>query len=123
MLQSIGLSRESSLSAEDKLRRDIMRHEAREGGKLFGPMPDGVYREFFCLDEYTWIWYEQWTEKGKRKSRTTRYNIMNEGITKNQDGQGYKLVTRQEAIRLFEAARAYQAKVEKEVYQPILSAI
>lgn len=123
MLQSVGLSRDSGFSAEDKLRRDIVRHEAQVGGRLFGSVPAGVRREFFCLDEYTWIWYEQWMEKGKPKSRTTRYNIMNEGITKNQDGQGYKLVSRQEALRLFEAARAYQKKVEKEVYQPILSSI
>lgn len=122
-LQSVGLSREPSLSPEDKLRRNIIRHEAKVGGTLFGPIPPGVYREFFCLDEYTWIWYEQWQESGKPKSRTTRYNIRNEGITKNQNGMGYKLVNREEALRLYQATRAYQIKVEKEVYRPILNAI
>lgn len=123
MLQSIGLARESGLSPEEKLRRNIVRHEAKVGGTLFGPVPEGTHREFFCLDEYTWIWYEEWVESNKRKSRTTRYNVMNEGIVKAQDGQAYRLVSRDEALRLFEAAKAYQKKVEKEVYQPILRAL
>ncbi len=39
-----------------KLERDLLRHEAKIGGELFGPLPQGGRREFFCLDEYTWIW-------------------------------------------------------------------
>lgn len=120
MIQSIGLNRESKLSGEDKLRRDILHHEAKVGGTLFGPVPKGGHREFFCLDEYTWIWYEQWLENGKTKSRTTRYNVMHDGIVKAENDNSYRMVSKQEALRLYEAAQTYKQKVEQEVYRPIL---
>jgi hypothetical protein len=72
------------------------------------------------LDRYTWIWYEEWTEKGHRRSRTVRYNVTRNGVLKAQDGQGYRLVSDEEAQRLLHAAQTYQQKVETEVYQPIL---
>lgn len=112
-----------SIEKEQRLRRNITRHEAVVGGTLFVPVPKGTRREFFCLDEYTWIWYEESIENGKRKSQTTRYNVMAKGIIKSVDGRAYKKVEQEEAQRLLEAAKAYQKKVEKEVYQPILRAL
>jgi hypothetical protein len=34
-----------------KLYDSLVRHEARVGGKLFGPVPPGTKREFYCLNE------------------------------------------------------------------------
>ena len=39
--------------------RNLIRYEAKVGGDLFGPIPAGHRRDFFCLDEHTWIWHEK----------------------------------------------------------------
>ena len=45
--------------------RDLLRQESKIGANLFGPIPKGHRRDFFCLDEATWIWHEEWKdEKG-----------------------------------------------------------
>lgn len=97
--------------------RRLIRREAEIGGTLFGPIPKGHRREFFCLDEHTWIWHEEWQEKGAYQVRTTRYDIRNDNILKAQDGQGYSPVSLEEAQRLFEAAKLYQQKIKSEFYK------
>ena len=51
---------------EEQKRADIYRallhYEAKIGGEIFGPVPQGTRREFFCLDERTWVWHEEWTD-------------------------------------------------------------
>ncbi len=111
----------SGSSAEDrqaKLYRDLIRHEARIGGTLFGPVPAGGRREFFCLDDRTWVWHEEWTDKltGELRSKTTRYDVRPNGILKAQDGQGYKYVSPQEAKHLYEAAKLYKQRIQTELY-------
>jgi hypothetical protein len=107
-------------SSQSRLYRAFLRREAEIGGTLFGPVPKGGRREFFCLDEYTWIWHEEWMDaKGQRKVRTTRYDVRPSGILKAQDGQRhYQQVTEKEARRLQEAAHAYQQRVYDELYHP-----
>lgn len=39
--------------------REAIQEEAKVGAKVFGPVPAGVRREFFCLDERTWVWHEE----------------------------------------------------------------
>lgn len=108
---------------EKKLYRALLKHEARIGGELFGPVPNGGRREFFCLDEYTWIWYEEWLDKNKnRQTRTTRYDVRPNGIYKVRDGQRYQLVTDNEALRLRDAVTNYEKRVMAEIYNPALSA-
>lgn len=111
----------SGSSAEDrqaKLYRDLIRHEARIGGTLFGPVPEGGRREFFCLDDRTWVWHEEWTDKitGQLRSKTTRYDVRPNGILKAQDGQGYKYVSPQEAKHLYEAAKLYKQRIQTDLY-------
>lgn len=101
----------------EELRRNLMRHEARIGGTLFGPVPEGHRREFFCLDENTWIWHEEWLdEAGTRQIRTTRYDIRPQGIMKAQDGQTYGYISDKEAQHLRTAANLYLERVRKEIY-------
>lgn len=100
-----------------ELYRNLIRHEAQIGGQLFGEIPKNGRREFFCLDENTWIWHEEWVDKaGKQHIRTTRYDIRPNGILKAQDGQPYKQVSLEEGDRLVEAAKLYHQRVRSELY-------
>lgn len=91
--------------------RSLIREEAKIGGQLFGPVPKGHQRQFFCLDEHTWIWHEEWVQNGQRRVITTRYDVRPNGIIKSQDGQPNRLVSDDEALNLYEAAKLYQQKV------------
>lgn len=103
-----------------KLYNDLLRHEGRIGGTLFGPVPKDTHREFFCLDEYTWIWHEEWKdETGTHKVRNTRYDVRPDGIVKSQNGKHYQRLSDREAIRLLEAARSYEKRVTSELYQAV----
>lgn len=100
--------------------RNLIRHEAKIGGQLFGPVPQNVRREFFCLDKRTWVWHEEWTDaKGKEQVRTTRYDVRPDGILKAQDGQPYKLASREEVHNLYKATQQYKSRVKQEIYSQI----
>lgn len=104
-----------------KLYRDLIHHEGRIGGQLFGPIPKGNRREFFCLDEYTWVWHEEWKDKsGKRQARTTRYDIRPKGIVKSQNGQHYQRLSQSEIGSFCDAVDAYEQRVWNEIYKPVL---
>ena len=111
----------ASQKAADKqaaIYRDLIHKEAEIGGRLFGPIPEGHRREFFCLDEHTWVWHEEWLEgNGEYRVRTTRYDVRPDGILKAQDGQHYQHVLADEAHRLYEAAKIYNEKIKLELYK------
>lgn len=99
----------------DAYRRAIQ-EEAKVGGKVFGPIPEGIRREFFCLDERTWVWHEEWKDDvGKQHIRTTRYDVRPHGIFKAQNDQPYQPLTQPEAQNLFAAAKRYQEMVRAEL--------
>ena len=103
-----------------ELYRNLIRHEAQIGGKLFGPLPEGGKREFFCLDERTWVWHEEWIdENGDRRTKTTRYDVRPTGILKAQDGGNYQPLSDDEARNLRSAARLYRQRVQSELYDRI----
>jgi len=111
-----GIVQKRSEERKATLYRNLIRHEARLGGDVFGPIPAGHRREFFCLDERTWVWHEEWTDaSGKHQVQTTRYDVRPTGIFKAQ-GALYQPVTHPEAVRLHEAARRYRDKVKHELY-------
>jgi hypothetical protein len=95
--------------------RDLIRREAKIGGQLFGPVANGHRREFFCLDENTWVWYEEWTDtSGNRQAKTTRYDVRPNGIIKAQDGQPSQFIELQEAQNLCQAMDLYKQRIEAE---------
>lgn len=105
---------------QTELYRNLIRHEARIGGQLFGPVGKGGRREFFCLDRHTWVWHEEWKDdNGQQKTKTTRYDVRPSGILKAQDGQHYQEVDYQEAKHLYEAALLYQQRIREELYNYI----
>jgi len=115
------LTAQSHAQREAELYRNLIRHEAKIGGQVFGPVPAGTRREFFCLDPNTWIWHEEWIdERGERRIRTTRYDVRNDGmILKAQDGQRYQAVGKAEAWRLYQAAVEYERQVNAQLYAAV----
>ncbi len=101
------------------LYRKLLRHEARIGGQLFGPVRPGGRREFFCLDEHTWVWHEEWVDQtGQRQIKTTRYDVRPDVILKSQNGQ-YQKVSGQELDRLVDATQLYRDRVKAELYATV----
>lgn len=104
---------------QQEFERAMLRFEAEIGGKLFGSVPKGHHRRFFCLDEHTWIWHEEWTEKGQTKVITTRYDVRPDSVIKTQDGQPSRRLSLEEAQNLYRAVQLYQQRVDAE-YQRLL---
>ena len=98
--------------------RDLIKMESKLGGQLFGPVPKNHHREFFCLDEHTWVWHESTTnpETGQTSSLTTRYEIHNDRIIKMQDGQPNRYTSLSEAKNLLEATKQYYSLIATHIY-------
>lgn len=115
-----GLTAQKDEQRRAELYRKLIHHEAKIGGTLFGPVPEGGRREFFCLDEHTWVWHEEWIDQnGQHQAATTRYDLRPNGILKSQNGQ-YRPLTQAEAVNLRNAAVMYQNKVNQELYSFIV---
>ena len=115
LLSSTKVQRQADREAE--LYRGLLRREAKIGGEIFGPVSEGGKREFFCLDEHTWIWHEEWLDQNRQlQIKTTRYDIRPTGILKAQDGQTYQHVSIEEAERLLQAAKLYETRIRSELY-------
>jgi hypothetical protein len=96
--------------------RELIRREAKLGGEIFGPIAKGNRREFFCLDEHTWVWHEEWNDQSGHHAVTTRYDVRPNGLFKAQDGQSYQRVSLEEARRLYRAIRLYGQMVDQQLY-------
>jgi len=113
-INNISSRKEPQRKAE--LYKKLLRHEARIGGEVFGPIGEGQRREFFCLDEHTWVWHEEWTDdNGQNQYVTTRYDVRPSGLIKSQNGQ-YKSMSIEEARNLLKAAELYQHRIDNELY-------
>lgn len=101
------------------LYRNLIRREAQIGGTVFGPVPEGVRREFFCLDKHTWVWHEEWRdEDGQQHMRTTRYDVRPTGVIKSQNGM-YQSLSDTEAVNLRDAIKLYHQRVMEQMYPGI----
>jgi hypothetical protein len=98
--------------------RALLREGAKFGGQLFGPIPDGHRREFFCLDRHTWVWHEEWTDaNGKHHAVTTRYDVRPSGVLKSQGANSYQHLSPQETRNLYYAAKQYTEKFGAELHR------
>jgi hypothetical protein len=98
------------------INRALLHYVARIGGEVFGPIPEGVRREFFCLDEHTWVWHEEWTDaQNKHQALTTRYDVRPNGVVKSQGGNSYQSLTPREAVNLYNAIHTYEQRVSGEL--------
>lgn len=100
----------------DKLsERDLIAREAEIGSEIFGPVPEGHKRMFFCLDEHTWVWHESWTESDQPYEITVRYKIHGDKVLKTSGGvdsylEGYELAN------FKNAAKRYTELVARDIY-------
>ncbi len=98
--------------------RQLIERENEIGRQLFGPIPADHGRDFFCLDENTWVWHEEWKDvDGKTQTATTRYEVQPAGILKVQSGRVYKYIEGEELRHLVTAVRLYYERVMRDVYR------
>lgn len=116
MLRKIGGSNKAQVAA--LAYRNLIRREGVIGGTLFGAIPAGHTREFFCLDEHTWVWHETWVDKtGIRRSRNTHYSVRPTGIVKTSNGgQSYHSLSPSELKNFADAVQLYRKKVVSTLY-------
>lgn len=97
--------------------RDLIRLESEIGSQIFGALPHGHRREFFCLDSTTWIWYEEWYDENRRfQTSTIRYEINQNGVLKVQEGARYSYLDGQEYEHFAMAMKMYFEQVMRRVY-------
>lgn len=110
-------SAQGELSNDDyqSIRKDLISAEAEIGGKLFGPIPPGHSREFFCLDDHTWVWSESWKGQNGRQTLTTRYELRGDQVMKVQNGTYYQL-SLDEKKHLKRAIELYYQQVMQSLY-------
>ena len=93
----------------------LIHHDAKLGGQLFGPIAEGHRREFFCLDQHTWVWHEEWKDEHSAwQTMTTRYDVRPGGILKSQAGQSYTRLGREELVNFYRAVKLYDQKIGAE---------
>ncbi|HEU4984399.1 MAG TPA: hypothetical protein VFT58_02055, partial [Nitrososphaera sp.] len=110
-----GIARQRAEERRARMQRALIHYEAKIGGELFGPVPKGHRREFFCLDERTWVWHEEWKdENGQNRAVTTRYDIRPNQILKSQGHFSYQALTETEERNFRQAAKLYLQRVRAE---------
>ncbi len=99
-------------------KRELLQLESEIGRKLFGTIPAGHTREFFNLDENTWIWHEDFMgPDGKKQASTIRYELQGDKILKVQEGARYSYLEGQELDNLLLAIQMYYEQVMRDVYK------
>ena len=98
--------------------RELLKLESEVGSRLFGPVSAGHRREFFCLDNRTWIWHEEWIGKDKKlQTSTVRYEINDTGVLKVQEGARYSYLEGEELQNFGLSVRMYYEQVTRDVYK------
>lgn len=98
--------------------RDLIYLESRVGSRIFGEIPVGHIREFFCYDKDTWMFYESWQEDGVKKETTVKYEVQKKGILKVMPGLKYEYLRGAELENFMAAVRNYTKVVGEQVYHP-----
>jgi hypothetical protein len=95
--------------------KSLIHWEGKVGGQIFGPVQNGGRREFFCLDESTWVWHEEWTDNSGRHTMTTRYDVRPGGIVKSQGDNNYQALGKDELRNFLNAISLYYQRVAPEL--------
>lgn len=98
--------------------RQLIQKESDISRTIFGPLPPHVVRrEFFNLDETTWIWHEEVHDgQGGTYEVTTRYELKPRGVLKVQPGPRYTYLEGAELYNFHRAVKAYYERVAVELY-------
>lgn len=99
--------------------RELIGLESQIGKDVFGPLPANVVRrEFFNLDEKTWLWHEEVRlADGTTEELTTRYEIQSRGILKIQPGPRYTYLDGMELYNFSLATKEYYQRVTRQLYR------
>lgn len=101
------------------INKRLIKKEAYLGGQLFGALNKGHRREFFCLDENTWILHEIYTDsKTKQKLHSMlRYDIcFNQSYKKQDNNLNWQKLSQQEDENLKAAIKIYRHNVLAKLY-------
>lgn len=101
-----------------KLEKQLIQTESQIGGAIFGQVPAGVKRDFFCIDERTWVWSDSWTEQdGTIGGFQIKYELQDgEKVLKFVDGQARGYIKGQELDNLLTAINTYHDRVLSQLY-------
>lgn len=112
------LLRQRAADKRAQFKKALIHFEGRIGGQLFGQVPKNHRREFFCLDQHTWVWHEEWVDaNGQQQAVTTRYDIRPSGIVKSQGNASYQALTPEELRNFHQAVHLYQQRVKAEYHR------
>jgi hypothetical protein len=110
-----GLLKQRALEKRTQFKKALIHFEARIGGQIFGSVPKNHRREFFCLDEHTWVWHEEWIDaNGQHQAVTTRYDVRPSGIVKSQGHASYQALSPEELRNFKQAVEIYGQRVDAE---------
>lgn len=110
-------NRKTNEDVVQEIEQDLMRKELEVTRGMFGALSEGTKRDFFCLDEHTWIWYEEWIdEQGRRRQMTTRYMVRPGEVVKSQNGGAYKRLSDKELLSFQSAAQTYSSTIKQRLY-------
>ena len=88
--------------------RDLINAESALGRTLFGDVKPGHIREFFCLQQNVWLWYED--------GLIIRYEVRENGVYKRVGTKDYEKVTGVELQHFVDATKAYLKLVKTNIY-------
>lgn len=105
-------------SLDKMTERELIQLESDIGREIFGIVPNGHRREFFCLDEKTCIWYEEYKgDDGKPVTLTTRYEFQGDRVLKAHNGARYTYIEGSELRNLLLAVSMYYESVMRKLYK------
>lgn len=99
--------------------RELIQLESEIGAQLFGEIPEGHRREFFNLDQNTWIWHDEIIEPSLKRHHekvTVRYEIHANGILKVQEGARYTFIEGEELKNFVMATQLYYERICRHIY-------
>ncbi|MBP6924838.1 hypothetical protein KBE46_01840 [Candidatus Saccharibacteria bacterium] len=98
--------------------RDLVDLESSLGATIFGAIPEGHRREFFNVDNDTWIWHEEWAVGNKQIcERTIRYEISETQVIKVEPGPHYTHIKGKELNNFITAVETYHKLVLTKIYK------